>query len=149
MIWPFMKVECKVPSDVTVNFSLYVFQFCFIYLGAPTLVAYMLTSLISSLLIPLSLCNPIFVFCYSLSFVLLLLLFVCFVFVGPHLRHMEFPRLGGQTGATAASLCHNHSNAGSEPHLHLHHSSGQCRIFNPLNKARDRTCILMDTSRVH
>ena len=30
----------------------------------------------------------------------------------------------------------------------LHHSSWQRRILNPLREARDRTCILMDTSRV-
>ena len=30
----------------------------------------------------------------------------------------------------------------------LHHSSWQCWILNPLSKARDRTCILMDTSWV-
>ena len=49
--------------------------------------------------------------------------------------------------AIAASLHHSHSNAG----LHicdLHHSSLQCRIFNPLREARDRTCILMDTCQV-
>ena len=31
----------------------------------------------------------------------------------------------------------------------LHHSLRQCLILNPLSKARDRTHILMDTSRVH
>ena len=31
----------------------------------------------------------------------------------------------------------------------LHHGSWQCRILNPLNEARDQTCIPMDTSRVH
>ena len=31
----------------------------------------------------------------------------------------------------------------------LHHSSRQCRIPDPLSKARDQTCILMDTSRIH
>ena len=31
----------------------------------------------------------------------------------------------------------------------LHHSSRQCRISDPLSEARDRTCILMDTSRFH
>ena len=31
----------------------------------------------------------------------------------------------------------------------LHHSSGQCQILNPLSKARDRTCILRDSSWVH
>ena len=31
----------------------------------------------------------------------------------------------------------------------LHDSSQQCRILNPPSEARDRTCILMDTSWVH
>ena len=30
----------------------------------------------------------------------------------------------------------------------LHHSSRQCRILNPLGKVRDRTFVLLDTSRV-
>ena len=30
----------------------------------------------------------------------------------------------------------------------LHHSSWQSQIPNPLSKARDRTCILMDTSQI-
>ena len=30
----------------------------------------------------------------------------------------------------------------------LHHSSQQCQILNPMNEARDQTCILMDPSRV-
>ena len=30
----------------------------------------------------------------------------------------------------------------------LHHSSWQYQILNPLGKARDRTCILMDTSQI-
>ena len=39
-----------------------------------------------------------------------------------------------QVGTAAAGLCH---------------SSQQCRILNPLSKARDQTCILMDTSQFH
>ena len=31
----------------------------------------------------------------------------------------------------------------------LQHSSRQCQILNPLNEAKDQTCILMDTSQVH
>ena len=31
----------------------------------------------------------------------------------------------------------------------LHHSLWQCQILNILSKARDRTCNLIDTSRVH
>ena len=30
----------------------------------------------------------------------------------------------------------------------LHHTSRQCRILNPLSKARDRTGVLMDTSQI-
>ena len=30
----------------------------------------------------------------------------------------------------------------------LHHSSRQCQIFNPVSKARDWTCIFMDTNQV-
>ena len=29
----------------------------------------------------------------------------------------------------------------------LHRSSWQCQIYNPLNRARDRTYVLMDTSQ--
>ena len=31
----------------------------------------------------------------------------------------------------------------------LHHSSQQHRILNPPSKARDPTCVLMDTSQIH
>ena len=31
----------------------------------------------------------------------------------------------------------------------LHHSSQQCRIVNPLSKARDRTCVLMYAIQIH
>ena len=49
-----------------------------------------------------------------------------------------------QIRATAAGLHHSHSNAGSK--LCLWPISQQCQILNPLSEARDRTCILMDTS---
>ena len=39
-----------------------------------------------------------------------------FCLLGSHSRHVEVPRLGGQTGAVAAGL---------------HHSSWQGQIFNP------------------
>ena len=50
----------------------------------------------------------VFLFCF--------LFFVCFVFLGPHLWHMEVPARG-LIRAVAASLCHSHSNAGSELRL--------------------------------
>ena len=52
-----------------------------------------------------------------------------------------------QIRATAAGLGQSHSDTRSKPHLHR--SLHQCWIPNPLSKARDQTCILMDTSWVH
>ena len=43
--------------------------------------------------------------------------FLFFLFLGPHLWHVEVPRLGVESEATAASLRHSHSNIESEPHL--------------------------------
>ena len=43
--------------------------------------------------------------------------FVFLFFLGPHLRHMEVPRVRGWIGAVAAGLHHSHSNVGSEQHL--------------------------------
>ena len=61
---------------------------------------------------------------------------------------MEIPGLGVEselqlpayTTATAM-LDPNHA-------CDLHHSSWQRWILNPLGEARDRTCILMDASRI-
>ena len=50
--------------------------------------------------------------------------------------------------AVAASLHLSHSNARSEPRCNLHHSSQQCQILNPPNKARDRTSNLMVPSQI-
>ena len=47
----------------------------------------------------------------------ILFVFSFFSFLGPHLRHMEVPRLGGRIRATAAGLYHSQSNVGSELHL--------------------------------
>ena len=55
----------------------------------------------------------------------------------------------GQIGATAASLCHSQSNAGSKPHLWPKPSSQQGRILNPLSKAKDQTNNLMVPSWTH
>ena len=75
--------------------------------------------------------------------------FFIFVFLGPYLRHMEVSRLGVElelqlpayTTDTAAPVLNSVCN--------LHHSSWHCWILNTLSKARDWTCILMDTSQVH
>ena len=71
------------------------------------------------------------------------------LFLGPHLRHKEFPRLGVESElqlpayATATAMW-------DPSHIcNLHHSSRQGQILNPMSKARDQTRILMHISRVH
>ena len=68
-------------------------------------------------------------------------------FLGLHLQDMEVPlRLGVKS---ELQLC-AYTTATATQDLNcicdLHHSSRQCWIPDPLNKARDQTCILMDTS---
>ena len=72
-----------------------------------------------------------------------------YLFIGPHLQHMEVPRLGVKSelqlpAYTTATATWDPSRICS-----LHHSSWQCWILNPLSGARNWTLILMDTSWVH
>ena len=55
-----------------------------------------------------------------------------------------------QIGAIASPLAYTTATAMPDlSHVHnLHHSSQQHQILNPLSKARDQTCILMDASQV-
>ena len=63
-----------------------------------------------------------------------------FCFLGPHLQHMEVPRIGVEL--ELQPLAYTTATATRElSHVcDLHHSSEQCQILNPLSKARDRTC---------
>ena len=54
----------------------------------------------------------------------------------------------GPIGTAAAGLHHSHGNAISEPRLCPMYSLRQHWILNPLSEARDRNCVIMDTSRV-
>ena len=58
-----------------------------------------------------------------------------FFFLGPHLQHMEVPKLGVESELQLPAT--------ATPDLScvcdLHHSSWQCRILNPLSEAMDRT----------
>ena len=57
----------------------------------------------------------------------------------------------GLIGAVDAGLCHSHSNAGSEQCLQPTPQLTAMWILNPtwiLNKARDQTCVLIDTSQI-
>ena len=60
-----------------------------------------------------------------------------FCFLGPHWWHMEVPRLRGPSRATAASLHHSYSNWNPSLVCHLHLSSRQHWVLNPLSKAGD------------
>ena len=79
-----------------------------------------------------------------------MLLFIhCFLFLRAALEAYGRTQARGCIRATAAGLYFSHSNAGSEPHLQPTPQLTATRILNPLSEARDRTCILMDASRVY
>ena len=54
----------------------------------------------------------------------------------------------GQIDALAAGLHHGQATPDLSRSFDLHHSSRQCRILNPLNKARDQTHNLRVPSRI-
>ena len=72
-----------------------------------------------------------------------------FCFLGSHPRHMEVPRLGLHRSCSCQPI--------SQPRQcqiwalvwDLYHSSWPRWFLDPLRKAGDRTCILMDTSWIH
>ena len=74
--------------------------------------------------------------------------FSFFVFLGPHLRHMEVPRLGVQSELQL--LVYATVTATWDPSrvCNLHHSSRQRQILIPLSEARDRTCSILVISWV-
>ena len=80
-------------------------------------------------------------FMYGLPFLSAEIFF--FFFLGPHLGHMEVPRLVVQLELQL--LAYTTATGTSDLSLvcDLHHSSQQYQILNPLSEARDRTCNLM------
>ena len=72
-----------------------------------------------------------------------------FVCLGPHLQHLEVPRLGVESELQL--LADTKATAMQDPsHVcNPHHSSWQLQILDPLSEARDKTHTLMDASRVH
>ena len=81
-----------------------------------------------------------FVFCF--------LFFLFFFFLWLDLQHMEVPRLGIQSELQPPA--YTTATATQDPsHVYdLHHSSRQHQIINPLSKAKDQICILMDVSQI-
>ena len=84
----------------------------------------------------------LFVFLFSFSS------FLAFVLLGPHLRHMEVPRLGVQSELLPPAYARATATPDPSHVCDLHCNFRQCWILNPLSKARDRTQILIDTSQV-
>ena len=70
--------------------------------------------------------------------------FICFL--GPHLQHMEVPRLRVQSEVHLPAYITATTTPDPSRICDLQHSSGQHQIFNPLSEV-GWTCILMDTSR--
>ena len=76
-------------------------------------------------------------------------LFVClFVFLVPHLWHMDVSRL--RLKSELQLPAYTTATAMQDPSCicDLHYSSWKCWILNPLSKARDGTLILMGPSQV-
>ena len=71
-----------------------------------------------------------------------------FFFSGQLPRHVEVPRLGVES--ELQFLAYATATAMRDLSLvsNLHHSSRQHQILNPLSEVRDRTRILMDSSRI-
>ena len=75
-------------------------------------------------------------------------LFFVFCFLQPILWHMEVPRLGVKWEPKPPAYTTATATRALRCVCDLHHSSWQGQILNALNEARDRTRVLMDTSRV-
>ena len=86
--------------------------------------------------------------CPNYVFVCLVVGFLGFCFLGPHPRHMEGPRLGIELELQLPAYTIATATPDLSHVFNLHHSSQQCQILDPLNKAI-RTQVLMDTSRIH
>ena len=64
------------------------------------------------------------------------------------LQHIEVPKLGVKSKLQLPAYTTATATPDPSHVCNLHHSLWQCQILNQLSEARDRTHILMDTSRV-
>ena len=69
-----------------------------------------------------------------------------FAFLGPHLWHMEVPRLGVQLELQLPAYTTTTAMQDPSRICDLQHSSWQRRVLHPRSEARDRTHIHLDTS---
>ena len=71
------------------------------------------------------------------------------VFLGPHPWHMQVPRLGVKSELQLLAYATATAMPDQSLNCDLYRSSLQWQILNPLNEAREQTCVLMDASWVH
>ena len=65
------------------------------------------------------------------------LFWCCFCFAEPHLQHVAAPRLGLKSELQPPAYPAATATRDPSCVCHLHHSSQQLQILNPLNEARD------------
>ena len=82
-------------------------------------------------------------------FVVVVVVVVVFSILGPHLWHMEVPRLGVKSELQLLAYAIATATWDPSHTCDLYHRSRQSWIPNPLGVARDRTCVLMDTGQVY
>ena len=73
--------------------------------------------------------------------------FFFYFFLGLHQWHREVPRLGVESELQPLAFTTATAMPDSSCICNLHHSSWERRILNPLSEARERICVLMDTSQ--
>ena len=76
-------------------------------------------------------------------------IYLFIIFLGPHSRHMEVPRVGVQSELQLMAYATATATLDPSCLCDLHHSSWQCWILNPPSEAMDGTHVLVDTIRVH
>lgn len=86
--------------------------------------------------------------CYRDSAYRVISFFFSFTFLGPHLRRMKVPKLGGKSELQLLACAIATASRDQNHICNLYHSSQKCWILNPLKKAKDWTLILVDTSGV-
>ena len=74
--------------------------------------------------------------------------FFFLIFLGPHLRHIEVPRLEVKLELQLPTYTTATPTPDRSLVCNLNPSSRQCQILNLLSEVRDGNHILMDTSRV-
>ena len=94
---------------------------------------------------------PFLCFCRLFIILFFFCLFVIFFcFLGLYLQHVEVPTLGveSELQMPAYTTVRAMWEMSWVCDLHLHHSSQQCWMLDPLRKARDRTRVLRDNGLV-